>query len=120
MNDNFNKYKNNKLASTSSVPEFTKFYDKNVHLLNEIILKTYNKLLISFKENYEMMPSTKLETLLTAKISQLLSQNNIVYEREKTFPTCIYPDSKRFAKFDFYSIEFDFLKRDEDIFGVFY
>lgn len=25
-----------------------------------------------------------------------------------------------FAKFDFYSIEFDFLKRDEDIFGVFY
>ena len=46
------------------------------------------------------------------KISQLLSQNNIVYEREKTFPTCIYPDSKRFAKFDFwvdnkYLIEFD-------------
>lgn len=46
------------------------------------------------------------------KIASLLKENNIVFEREKTFENCIFPDSNRKAKFDFfvsnkYLIEYD-------------
>ena len=46
------------------------------------------------------------------KISQLLLQNNIPFETQKTFSSCKFPDTNRLAKFDFwvnnsYIIEFD-------------
>lgn len=45
-------------------------------------------------------------------IKELLDNNNILYETEKTFHDCIFPDTKRKARFDFYInskyiIEFD-------------
>ena len=46
------------------------------------------------------------------KITKILNENNIIFEREKTFSSCIFEDTKRKAKFDFYVdnkyiIEFD-------------
>lgn len=46
------------------------------------------------------------------KISLLLSENNIPFEKEKTFPTCINPKTGALLRFDFYVnnkylIEFD-------------
>ena len=46
------------------------------------------------------------------KIIQLLTNNNIVFEKEKIFPDCIYPNTNFHAKFDFwvnnsYIIEYD-------------
>ncbi len=43
------------------------------------------------------------------KISQILKENNILYEREKTFPTCLFPDTQRLAKFDFYLPDYNIL-----------
>lgn len=43
------------------------------------------------------------------KISQILKENNILYEREKTFSTCIFPDTQRLAKFDFYLPDYNIL-----------
>lgn len=45
-------------------------------------------------------------------IEQLLQKNNIQYEKEKTFSSCIFNDTKQLARFDFYVnnqyiIEFD-------------
>ena len=45
-------------------------------------------------------------------IEQLLIDNNISFEKEKTFSTCIFEDTKQLARFDFYVnneyiIEFD-------------
>lgn len=47
-----------------------------------------------------------------AYIAELLSQNNIQFETQKTFDTCIFPDTGRKARFDFwvnntYVIEYD-------------
>ena len=36
------------------------------------------------------------------KINNLLTENNISFEKEKTFESCILPDSNKKAKFDFY------------------
>lgn len=46
------------------------------------------------------------------KISQLLRENNIFFEREKQFNNCRFPDTNKMARFDFYVnneyiIEFD-------------
>lgn len=46
------------------------------------------------------------------KIAYLLKENNIYFEREKTFENCRFIDTNRLAKFDFwvensYIIEFD-------------
>lgn len=46
------------------------------------------------------------------KISQLLKENNISFEREKQFNNCRFPDTNKMARFDFfvnnkYIIEFD-------------
>lgn len=47
------------------------------------------------------------------KISKILTDNQILFEKEKTFENCRFPDSDRKAKFDFYLpkenvlIEFD-------------
>lgn len=46
------------------------------------------------------------------KIASLLTENNISFEREKNFENCIFPDTCRKAKFDFfvnneYLIEYD-------------
>lgn len=46
------------------------------------------------------------------KISNILKENNIFFEKQKSFNTCIFPDTQRYAKFDFfvnnqYLIEFD-------------
>ena len=46
------------------------------------------------------------------KISQLLCENNIAFEKEKTFKTCINPITKHLLRFDFfvnnqYLIEYD-------------
>ena len=47
-----------------------------------------------------------------ARISELLAENNIPFEVQKTFDDCVFPDSKRKARFDFwvnnkYLIEYD-------------
>ena len=42
------------------------------------------------------------------KIIKLLQKNNIHFETQKTFPTCIFPNSNSLARFDFY-IENNFL-----------
>ena len=36
------------------------------------------------------------------KISQILSDNNILFEKQKTFNTCRFPDTNALGKFDFY------------------
>lgn len=46
------------------------------------------------------------------KIAKILKQNNIPFEKEKTFNSCRYPDTNGLARFDFYVdnsyiIEFD-------------
>lgn len=46
------------------------------------------------------------------KIAKILKQNNIPFEKEKTFNSCRYPDTNSLARFDFYVnnnylIEFD-------------
>lgn len=46
------------------------------------------------------------------KIQEILIKNNISYEKEKTFPSCIFEDTQQLARFDFYVnqsyiIEFD-------------
>lgn len=46
------------------------------------------------------------------KIQEILTKNNISYEKEKTFPSCIFEDTQQLARFDFYVnqsyiIEFD-------------
>lgn len=46
------------------------------------------------------------------KISQLLKENNIIFERQKQFDTCRFPNTNRLARFDFfidnkYLLEFD-------------
>lgn len=46
------------------------------------------------------------------KISQLLKENNIPFEKQKTFDSCRFPDTNCLAKFDFfvdnkYLIEYD-------------
>jgi hypothetical protein len=46
------------------------------------------------------------------KISNILKENNIFFEKQKKFKTCIFPDTQKYAKFDFfvdnqYLIEFD-------------
>lgn len=46
------------------------------------------------------------------KIQRLLEENHIFYEQQKKFPTCRFPDTNRYARFDFwvdnrYLIEFD-------------
>lgn len=46
------------------------------------------------------------------KISKILTENNIFFEKQKTFPTCLFPDTQKNAKFDFfinneYLIEYD-------------
>ena len=43
------------------------------------------------------------------KISTILSQNNIVFEREKTFNSCRFSDTNRLARFDFYLPEYNIL-----------
>ena len=42
------------------------------------------------------------------KIIQLLQENNTQFETQKTFKTCVFPNTKALAKFDFY-IENNFL-----------
>lgn len=59
-------------------------------------------------------------------IKQLLQENNINYETEKTFIDCVFPDSQAYGRFDFYLpeynrlIEFDgiqhFQERDTNYF----
>lgn len=61
------------------------------------------------------------------KIKDILTQNNINFITEKTFPTCKFPDTNANARFDFYLpdynilIEFDgiqhFRKGDENFFS---
>ena len=36
------------------------------------------------------------------KIEQLLLNNNISFQKEKSFSSCIFPDTKELARFDFY------------------
>lgn len=36
------------------------------------------------------------------KIRNILLENNVPYSVEKTFPTCIFPETQAHAKFDFY------------------
>lgn len=43
------------------------------------------------------------------KISSILDNNNIKYEREKTFSTCIFNNTNRLARFDFYLPDYNTL-----------
>ena len=42
-------------------------------------------------------------------ISKILDENNFIYEKEKTFDTCRFPDTNRLARFDFYLSEYNCL-----------
>lgn len=58
------------------------------------------------------------------KISQLLSEYNIPFEREKTFDTCINPNTNKKLRFDFfvnnqYLIEYDGIQHFEEGRGTF-
>lgn len=57
------------------------------------------------------------------KIAQLLVENNIPFEKEKTFPTCKFPESNGLARFDFYVnnqylIEFDGIQHFKPTFNA--
>ena len=43
------------------------------------------------------------------KIASLLKENNIQFERQKIFNTCIFEDTKSYAKFDFYLPKYNIL-----------
>ena len=43
------------------------------------------------------------------KIEQILQENKIKYEKEKTFSTCTFPDTQRLARFDFYLPDYNIL-----------
>jgi hypothetical protein len=52
------------------------------------------------------------------KITNILNENNILFEKEKTFPTLRFPDTNALARFDFYVankylIEFDGIQHFE-------
>lgn len=56
------------------------------------------------------------------KIAQLLIKAGIPFETQKTFDTCIFPDTKRLARFDFYVnnsylIEYDGIQHFDDHYG---
>ena len=57
------------------------------------------------------------------KIMQILQENNIIFERQKTFNNCIFPNTKAYAKFDFYLpnfnilIEYDGIQHYQENFG---
>lgn len=44
-----------------------------------------------------------------SKIKNILSQNNIIYESQKTFEDCRFPDTNMPARFDFYLPEYNIL-----------
>lgn len=57
-------------------------------------------------------PKCKVKSAGELKIKEILEQNNILYEKEKNFETCKFPDSNCYGYFDFYIdnkylIEFD-------------
>lgn len=43
------------------------------------------------------------------KIIQILKLNNINFEQQKTFSTCIFPNTHKLAKFDFYLLDYNLL-----------
>lgn len=43
------------------------------------------------------------------KISTILKQNNIIFEKEKTFSSCRFPETNKLARFDFYLPDFNVL-----------
>lgn len=56
------------------------------------------------------------------KIAQLLIKADIPFETQKTFDTCIFPDTKHLARFDFYVnnsylIEYDGIQHFDDRYG---
>ena len=58
------------------------------------------------------VPTHAVTAPQTAPIGIILTANNISFEKEKTFPDCVFPDTKQLARFDFYVnneyiIEFD-------------
>lgn len=68
--------------------------------------------LITYIKPYCEFCGEKPMSLGAERICQLLEENNIEYTTEKTFDTCVFKDSGRKAKFDFfvknrYIIEYD-------------
>ena len=49
------------------------------------------------------------------KIKDILQQNNIIFETQKTFKTCCFPNTKMFAFFDFYLPEYNLLIKYDGI-----
>lgn len=45
------------------------------------------------------------KSLGQAKIEKILKQLNIIFEKEKTFINCIYPDTQQHPRFDFFLID---------------
>lgn len=43
------------------------------------------------------------------KITQILKEHNIIFEQQKTFDTCRFPDTNALARFDFYLPEYNTL-----------
>ena len=43
------------------------------------------------------------------KIIQILQENNILFEKEKTFENCFYPDTGGMCRFDFYLPDYNIL-----------
>lgn len=59
--------------------------------------------LLSNEKRPEYIPSCGcLNSAGEAKIIKILNQNNIVFEQQKTFESCIFTDTQTKARFDFY------------------
>ena len=50
-----------------------------------------------------------LKSIGEQKIESLLQKNNIKYEKQKSFKDCLFPDTNKLAKFDFYLPEYNCL-----------
>lgn len=74
---------------------------------NEVYIRSYN-LVSGSSQSCGCLNQSHGEL----KIQEILEKNKIPFEKEKTFSTCIFEDTKNFARFDFYVnnsyiIEFD-------------
>lgn len=50
-----------------------------------------------------------IKSLGEEKISRLLKENNIIFEKEKTFEDCINPETKAKLRFNFFLLEYNIL-----------
>ena len=64
---------------------------KEINVSSEYLVRGYRLSCGCLKQSYGVI-----------KIKQLLESNDIFYECEKTFETCIFPETNAYLRFDFY------------------